>query len=334
MLSKLPHIRSRVHRLSGAHKLLITVFLLAINAGFTNLIIKQVTTHTNAANLPLVKDVKESLDHEGELSAHGEELPLAVDDKQVITTYTVSSGDTLSAIASKFHISTATILWANGLTTKSKISVGMKLTILPVTGIQYTVKKGDTISGIAAKFDADGEEIMAVNDFEDANDLKMGTKIIIPDAEPLPAPTPVKTAPKKSVGSKSSESVSAASGYYAMPIPGAILTQGKHGTNGIDFGAPIGTSVYAAAGGTVLVAKGNGAYNGGYGNYVVIEHGNGTQTLYAHLSKTTVSVGDRVGQNDLIGKSGNTGKSTGPHLHFEVRGATNPFAKYSKGTHF
>ena len=86
--------------------------------------------------------------------------------------------------------------------------------------------------------------------------------------------------------------------------------------------------------GEVIIARGNGAYNGGYGNYIVIKHSNGTQTLYAHLSKVSVSVGDEVNTGEVIGKSGNTGRSTGPHLHFEVRGATNPFTKYKVGTHF
>ena len=102
-------------------------------------------------------------------------------------------------------------------------------------------------------------------------------------------------------------------------------SQGIHGYNGVDLGAPIGTSVMAAADGTVVTAK-SGGYNGGYGNYVVVQHGNGSQTLYAHMSKVATYAGASVVQGQVIGSVGSTGKSTGAHLHFEIRnGIRNPF---------
>ena len=104
------------------------------------------------------------------------------------------------------------------------------------------------------------------------------------------------------------------------------MSQGIHGYNGVDVSAPSGTPIYAAAGGTIVVAKGGGGYNGGYGNYIVIDHGNGTQTLYAHMSSLAVS-GGSVSKGSLIGYVGSTGRSTGNHLHFEVRGAKNPLAR-------
>jgi len=114
-------------------------------------------------------------------------------------------------------------------------------------------------------------------------------------------------------------------GYYGHPIPsGARRTQGLHGYNGVDLGAPNGTPVVASAAGTVIISR-QGGWNGGYGNYVVISHGNGTQTLYAHLSSNTVQTGDSVLQGQMIGYVGSTGRSTGAHLHIEVRGAKNPF---------
>ena len=88
-----------------------------------------------------------------------------------------------------------------------------------------------------------------------------------------------------------------------------------------------GSNILASADGEVLVSKGSG-WNGGYGIYVVIKHSNGTQTLYSHMSATTVSSGDYVKQGQVIGKMGNSGRVNGPtgiHLHFEVRGARNPF---------
>jgi murein DD-endopeptidase MepM/ murein hydrolase activator NlpD len=97
-----------------------------------------------------------------------------------------------------------------------------------------------------------------------------------------------------------------------------------HGYNGVDIAAPVGTSIFAAAEGTVIVAASSG-WNSGYGNYVVISHPNGTQTVYGHASKVMVSVGEHVSKGQLIASVGSTGKSTGPHLHVEVRGAANPF---------
>jgi murein DD-endopeptidase MepM/ murein hydrolase activator NlpD len=113
-------------------------------------------------------------------------------------------------------------------------------------------------------------------------------------------------------------------GYFTHPLPGSRKTQNIHGFNGTDWGAPKGTPILAAASGKVIVAKYSG-YSGGYGQYVVIEHDNGTQTLYAHASKVLVSVGDEVKQGETIALVGSTGRSTGNHLHFEVRGAMNPF---------
>lgn len=109
------------------------------------------------------------------------------------------------------------------------------------------------------------------------------------------------------------------------PAPAGRVSQGIHGWNGIDSAAPSGSPVLAAASGTVIISR-MGGWNGGYGNYIVIDHGDGTQTLYAHLSADSVSVGQKVSRGQQIGAVGRTGKATGFHLHFEVRGAKNPFA--------
>jgi murein DD-endopeptidase MepM/ murein hydrolase activator NlpD len=262
--------------------------------------------------------------------------------KPLITTYTVQSGDTISEIAEQFHISVNTIRWANDLSAKSTIKVGEELVILPFSGIEYTVKKGDTLSGIVVKYNGDTKEIMDVNGLEDEKDIKPGDKILIPDGE-MPAvvtktATKVATKPSGSKSSRTTEKTTvsktaAPAGYFINPIPGAILTQGLHAVNAVDFGAPIGTKVRAAAAGKVIIAK-QGGYNGGFGTYIVINHPNGLQTLYGHLSKVEVSAGQSVTQGQEIAKSGNTGKSTGPHLHFEVHGSTNPWTKYKVGTHF
>lgn len=237
-----------------------------------------------------------------------------------ISVYIVRPGDNLSEIAKMYDVSINTIRWANDLKKDSVIKEGDTLVILPIPGIRYTVKKGDTIQSIAKKYSGDADEIMTYNGIE-SNKLVVGETIIIPDGEMIITPT-VKSAPKAVSGSKASGSSTA--GYYMRPISGGVKSQGIHGHNAVDLAAPIGTPIYASASGRVIVAKSSG-WNGGYGNYIVISHPNGTQTLYSHNSAVYVSVGQYVDKGDVIGTIGSTGRSTGPHLHFEIRGATNPF---------
>jgi LysM repeat protein len=240
-----------------------------------------------------------------------------------ISLYVVRSGDTLPQIAKMFDVSVNTILWANDLEKGAKLRNGQTLVILPINGVQHTVKKGDTVQSIAKKYKGDVDEIIAFNDIGADRQLSVGEVIVIPDGEEVvTSATPTKaTSVKRS-------SVPSYAGYYANPLPAGHKTQGIHGNNGIDLGAPIGTPIYAAAEGTVIVSKFRTLSNpwfGGYGNYVIIEHPNGTQTLYGHMSAVYVAVGAHVDKSQPIGEVGNTGKSTGPHLHFEVRGAKNPF---------
>lgn len=237
-----------------------------------------------------------------------------------ISLYVVREGDTLSQIAEMFDINSKTILWANDISSPGKIRPGDSLIILPITGVRHVVKKGDTLASIAKKYDGDVEDILAYNQLASAEDVSIGDTIVVPGGMiTTPAPT------KKSSG-KTSGKVATGNGSagYTHPVPGAVRTQGIHGYNGVDYGAAVGTPILAAASGEVIVAKTSG-YNGGYGLYVVIKHANGTQTLYGHLSKVSVAVGDAVSGGETIGLLGNTGRSTGPHLHFEVRGARNPF---------
>jgi len=239
-----------------------------------------------------------------------------------ISVYTVHQGDTLSEIAQMFDVSVKTIVWANDIV-GGKISPGQVLVILPVTGIRHTVGKGETLASIAKKYKADADEIAEYNGLENGK-VAVGEIVIVPDGQILPQPTAVsassaRTSPLRNAGGPRLDS------YYTWPVSGGVLTQGLHGYNGIDIGASVGTGILAAANGVVIVARDSG-WNGGYGSYVVIQHDNGTQTLYAHMSAVSVSVGDIVAMNQSIGRVGQTGKATGPHLHFEVRGASNPFA--------
>jgi len=267
-----------------------------------------------------------------------------------ISVYTVRDGDTLSGIAAMFKVSTNTIIGANDIK-NGVIHPGETLIILPITGIEHTVIKGDTLASLAKDFNSDAHDIASYNNLEDGAALTVGDTLIIPNGEATAVASAPKTVAKKSTtattphakviakiaSGKSTEpylggSGPALDGYFAWPLAGGIVTQDLHGWNAVDIGAPKGTPIYAAAAGTVIVAKYNGAWNGGYGNYVVIEHDNGTETLYAHMSAVLVSSGDTVGQGDHIGKVGMTGEATGNHLHFEVRGAANPFASLPVGS--
>jgi murein DD-endopeptidase MepM/ murein hydrolase activator NlpD len=247
-----------------------------------------------------------------------------------ISVYVVKKGDTLNSIAKLFDVSVNTIVWANNLSAR-KVEVGQTLTILPVSGTTHTIVKGDTLKSIAQKYSADAEDIGLFNGITTQTNLIVGDTLIVPDGEVAEV---VKTKEEKKAKEAKSNKVSKSiktivknlsrSGYFVRPIQGGTRTTGLHGHNAVDLAAPAGTSIVASASGQVIVSK-SGGYNGGYGNYIVVAHPNGTQTLYAHNSTNLVSVGESVAQGQVIAKVGSTGKSTGPHVHFEVRGATNPF---------
>jgi len=236
-----------------------------------------------------------------------------------ISVYVVRKGDTLGEIAKMFGVSTNTILWANNIKA-SAIKEGQELVILPISGVRHTVKSGDTLKSLATKYKADLEDILLYNDLASNTKIKVGDVIIIPNG--VISATQVSRA--KTSRSQISQNYPVYAGYYLRPIVGGRKSQGLHGNNGVDLAAPKGTPILASAEGKVIVSRASG-YNGGYGLYVVISHANGTQTLYAHMSKNNVVNGQHVDQGQVIGAVGSTGRSTGPHIHFEVRGAKNPF---------
>jgi LysM repeat protein len=242
-----------------------------------------------------------------------------------ISVYVVRPGDTISDIAKMFNVSVNTIVWANNLSGVKDVHPGDTLVILPISGVERTIAKGDTLKSLAKKYGADAEEIAQFNGLDPAEPLQIGSTIIIPGGEIAPK-APAKK-PSLKIGNEPylGGGGSAQPGYYSNPVPGAVLTQRIHGWNGVDFGAARGTPIHAAADGTIIIARSNGAWNGGYGNYVVITHDNGSQTLYSHMKSAIVSSGQFVSSGQIIGYVGSTGLSTGTHLHFEVRGAANPF---------
>jgi murein DD-endopeptidase MepM/ murein hydrolase activator NlpD len=258
----------------------------------------------------------------GSLRLSTEEVDFPVSDE--ISVYEVKKGDTIQDVAKLFGVSVNTIMWANSLSSRT-LKPGDTIIILPVTGIKLTIKKGDTVKSLARKYKADTTDIAQYNGISEDGSLAVGDTIIIPDGE-IEAVQPVKpktTTPKKPKILNFYANITA-DGFLARPVIGGRKTQGIHGHNGIDIAATPGTPVVASGNGRVIVSR-LGGYNGGYGNMVIISHDGGVQTVYAHLREVNVSQGDVVAQGQVIGGVGNTGRSTGPHLHFEVRGAKNPF---------
>lgn len=239
-----------------------------------------------------------------------------------ISVYVVREGDTLSQIAEMFSVSTNTIRWANDIGRDTAIQPGDTLIILPVTGVKHTVAHGDTLGSIAKKYDGDLAEIANYNGLSAGTELAVGDTVVIPDGE-IAAPKPSATSSSSRARITGGGGPTYA-GYYMRPVSGGTRSQGLHGYNGIDIATYAGAEIYASAGGEVIISKPSG-WNGGYGSYVVIRHDNGTQTLYAHMSSDIVGVGQRVVQGQVLGYVGMTGRATGSHLHFEVRGAVNPF---------
>ncbi len=242
-----------------------------------------------------------------------------------ISLYTVRDGDNLSKIASMFDVSVNTIIWANDLGSNPSLKEGRILVILPVSGIKYTIKEKDTPKLIAIRYKVKMDELLSYNNLTTSSVLIPGTTIIIPDAQPIF--TKVSAKPGKKTGHVNPAHDTDGPyypGYFDRPVDDGRLTQGLHGHNAIDLAAPIGTAIHASAAGKVISVMSNGAWNGGYGNYIVIAHNNGTHTLYAHTLKNYVRVGDSVTQGELIAKLGLTGDTTGAHVHFEIWDAMMP----------
>lgn len=255
-----------------------------------------------------------------------EDITISKPENGKISVYEVREGDTLSQIADMFNVSVNTIRWANDLS--GSIHPGQDLIILPVTGVTHTIEHGGTIKDVAEIYDADVTEIALFNGLDTNVELEKGDKVIVPyvdqsyEAEEENVST---------YASTQSSDTSGGSHYYRNPLPDGTMTQNNHGYNAVDIGAPYGTPIYAAAAGKVITSK-QGGWNGGYGSYIVISHPNGTQTLYSHQSENAVYVGQVVSAGELIGYVGSSGKSTGNHLHFEVRGASNPLMSCAVGS--
>lgn len=232
---------------------------------------------------------------------------------QVIV-YQVQPGDTLSSIAQKFGISVDSVRWANGnLPEKATLRIGQELKIPPVTGIVHKVSQGETIYSIAKKYQTDPQKIVdfPFNDFADLDTfaLNIGQILIVPDGVPPKEKPIIPKIPEAPL-------FAGGTGQLAWPVGGRI-TQGPVWYHmAIDIANSETPGIAAAEGGVVTLVSGQ---RYAYGHHVIIDHGGGLQSLYAHLSQIYVSEGEKVSRGQLIGKMGSTGRSTGVHLHFEVR---------------
>ncbi len=241
-----------------------------------------------------------------------------------IDIYTVKDGDTIGQIAQQYGVTIDTILWANEIDDVSRIKPGDTIIILATNGVQHKVVKGDTVESIAKKYKASSEAIISYNGLPANGELTVGDEIVVPDGIKEEVVKPRATLQKRTYTSIGvAKQVAVSRSYYGPPTVNYRRSQGLHRTNAVDLAAPMGTPTYASADGRVIIAR-NG-WNGGYGKYIVIQHPNGTKTLYAHHSKLLVKTGQKVKKGQQIGKVGSSGRSTGPHIHFEVRGARNPY---------
>lgn len=239
-----------------------------------------------------------------------------------IIDYTVEIGDTVSTIAANFGISVNTILWENDLTAYSLIRPGEKLAILPVSGIAHKVARGDTLDAIVSRYGADANAVLEANKLASAEKLAVGQKLIIPGGQKIYYAAARRSAKAGNISAvsiirdllKPKDLRPAASNKLAWPTVGARITQyfsWRH--YAIDVANRLGTPIYATDAGVVEVA----GWGRGYGNQIVIDHGGGRKSRYAHLSKFYVKKGEAVNKGETVAAMGSTGYSTGSHVHFE-----------------
>lgn len=248
--------------------------------------------------------------------------------------HTVEPGESITSIAKQSFISTDTIRWANDLSANAPVLPGQKLLILPVDGVVHEVKRGQNLNAIAELYDIDVAKIREQNKLQGGY-LVAGQQLIIPDGKPIvektttvattfkpttsgKAPTIPSTA--TNVAAQRNSTIEPTYGIFQMPCDCFYTQYFGKGHYGIDLQHRGGAPIFAVEAGTVIRA--DYGWNGGYGNVIEIDHGNGIITLYAHNKELYVQKGDTVARGEAISFMGNTGRVHGPtgiHLHLEVQ---------------
>jgi len=239
-------------------------------------------------------------------------IPCSSEEKPVSSTvsfYSVQAGDTLWAISRKYNVDLQTLMLNNNLNSKSILKVGQRLIISSEQERFHIIRKGETLWDIALHYNVPLDQLQKMNPDKQPNKLRIGDRITLPEgASAIALATNTTQQPSRSIMSR-----------FAWPLKGTITSRfgwrssGFH--HGMDIAGDIGEVVTASAEGVVSFT----GYKGVYGNTIIIDHSGNMQTLYAHLNRIYVSQGEKVTRGEIIGTVGNTGRSTGPHLHFEVR---------------
>lgn len=245
-----------------------------------------------------------------------------------IDTYIVKGGDTVSKIAEYFEISSDTLLWANNMDDNDFIKPGQELQVPSANGVLVKVKSGETVASLAKKYNGNDQAIVDMNWLDAPYELEIGQEIFVPDGAP-PKPVVIAAKPSSSYTyrtnsvSYSNVSIDSSAGkFLSWPVSGGrgMISQCFYGYHmGIDIADKSMPGLVAAAAGQVIFAGWNSS---GYGYSVQILHSNGYSTFYAHMSRIYVSSGQSVSKGQSIGQMGSTGRSTGPHVHFELRRGT------------
>lgn len=232
--------------------------------------------------------------------------------RREVIIYVVQPGDTVTSIAQKFGLRPETIQWSNSqlYPYPDLLYIGEELFILPVDGVYHEVEAGDILQSIAEEYKADPSAILEseYNVMADPEALVVGQMLVVPGGSKPYVAQIVYAGPPPPGAAQGS-------GNFMWAVSG-VITQGYWGGHrAVDIGAPRGTSIYASDSGYVSSV----GWMEGYGNHILLSHGNGWETLYAHLSQVLVRPNTSVQRGALIGRVGTTGRSTGCHLHFEIR---------------
>ncbi len=241
--------------------------------------------------------------------------------REGVVKHVVEGGETVSDIADRYNISVNTVLWENRLGERDFIKPGQVLTVLPTTGVSHQVQRGDTVASIAQKYKADEGEIISFNKLASADAIDQNEILLIPNGTvppPPPVPQPTVRLARASViyGDNAPPSRTVSGSGLLWPTPSHKINQYYRGSRhtGVDIDGDYSSPIYAADSGRVVES----GWHGGYGIALMIDHGNGTKTLYGHASKLFVKAGDYVTKGQTVAMVGTTGYSTGTHLHFEV----------------